>query len=175
VPSAGPLPTLQGERVVLRPARAEADAAAVAAILAEPEAARWWGEEDVAGVREHMLSQPSFVVEIDGSVAGWLHVHEETDPQYPSVAFDIVLASRLHGRGYGREVLRVAIGWFASRGHHRFTIDPAAANEAAIRCYTAVGFKPVGVLRAYERAPDGTWRDGLLMDLLASEFDASAQ
>ena len=28
----------------------------------------------------------------------------------------------------------------------------------------------VGVLRAYERAPDGSWRDGLLMDLLADEL-----
>jgi len=25
-------------------------------------------------------------------------------------------------------------------------------------------------MRRYERAPDGTWRDGLLMDLLADEF-----
>jgi aminoglycoside 6'-N-acetyltransferase len=28
----------------------------------------------------------------------------------------------------------------------------------------------VGVLRSYERAPDGSWRDGLLMDLLADEL-----
>jgi aminoglycoside 6'-N-acetyltransferase len=164
------LPTLEGERLLLRAARADDDAAAVATILAEPEAARWWGEEDLESVREHMRTQPSFIVEVDGEIAGWLHVHEETDPEYPSVAFDIVLTSARHGRGYGREVLRVAIAWFIARGHHRFTIDPAAANEAAIRCYAAVGFKPVGVLRAYERAPDGSWRDGLLMDLLAWEF-----
>jgi aminoglycoside 6'-N-acetyltransferase len=34
-----------------------------------------------------------------------------------------------------------------------------------------VGFRPVGVLREYWRAPGGAWRDGLLMDLLASELD----
>ena len=56
------------------------------------------------------------------------------------------------------------------RGHHRFTIDPAAANARAIRAYEAVGFRPVGVLRRYERGPDGRWRDGLLMDLLAVEL-----
>jgi aminoglycoside 6'-N-acetyltransferase len=39
----------------------------------------------------------------------------------------------------------------------------------AIRCYSAVGFRPVGVMRQYERAPDGRWRDGLLMELLADE------
>jgi aminoglycoside 6'-N-acetyltransferase len=29
------------------------------------------------------------------------------------------------------------------------------------------GFKPVGLMREYWRDPDGVWRDGLLMDLLA--------
>jgi aminoglycoside 6'-N-acetyltransferase len=66
--------------------------------------------------------------------------------------------------------LRPAIDNFAARGHHRFTIDPAAHNEHAIRAYEAVGFRPVGRMRDYERAPDGTWHDGLLMDLLVSEL-----
>jgi len=44
-------------------------------------------------------------------------------------------------------------------------------NDRAIRAYRAVGFGPVGVMRAYERAGDGTWHDNLLMDLLAAEFD----
>ena len=57
----------------------------------------------------------------------------------------------------------------AERGHHRITIDPAVDNEVAIRCYRALGFRPVGVLREYETLPDGTRRDGLLMDLLAAE------
>jgi aminoglycoside 6'-N-acetyltransferase len=28
----------------------------------------------------------------------------------------------------------------------------------------------VGVMRRYERGPDGTWHDGLLMDLLPEEL-----
>ena len=44
-------------------------------------------------------------------------------------------------------------------------------RTAAIRCYAAVGFHPVGVLRRYERDVDGAgWHDGLLMDLLAEEL-----
>ena len=43
-------------------------------------------------------------------------------------------------------------------------------TSAAIRCYAKVGFRPVGVLRRYERGLDGTWHDGLLMDLLADEL-----
>jgi aminoglycoside 6'-N-acetyltransferase len=57
------------------------------------------------------------------------------------------------------------------RGHHRLTIDPAADNEPAIRCYAAVGFRPVGIMRQYERDADGAgWHDNLLMDLLADEL-----
>jgi aminoglycoside 6'-N-acetyltransferase len=41
---------------------------------------------------------------------------------------------------------------------------------AAIRAYEKAGFRPVGVMRSYERGPDGTWHDGLLMELLAEEF-----
>jgi aminoglycoside 6'-N-acetyltransferase len=33
-----------------------------------------------------------------------------------------------------------------------------------------VGFQPVGVLRRYERGPDGSWHDGLLMDLLPEDL-----
>lgn len=49
-------------------------------------------------------------------------------------------------------------------------IDPAADNVAAIRGYGKVGFRPVGIMRQYERGSDGTWHDGLLMDLLAAEL-----
>jgi aminoglycoside 6'-N-acetyltransferase len=33
-----------------------------------------------------------------------------------------------------------------------------------------VGFRAVGIMRDYERGPDGSWHDGLLMDLLKAEF-----
>jgi aminoglycoside 6'-N-acetyltransferase len=39
--------------------------------------------------------------------------------------------------------------------------------------YGKVGFKPVGVMRKYERDASGKWSDGLLMDLLAEEFIGS--
>ena len=33
-----------------------------------------------------------------------------------------------------------------------------------------MGFRPVGVLRQYQRDRFGVWKDGLLMDLLAGEL-----
>ncbi|MEA2220451.1 MAG: aminoglycoside 6-N-acetyltransferase [Solirubrobacteraceae bacterium] len=158
--------TLEGARVLLRRARDD-DRAALGAILREPEVARWWGPFDPETAFDELGS--SFVVVVDGAVAGWLLFEEEDWWQYPHVSFDIALTTALHGRGYGREALRVAIRHFVGRGHHRFTIDPAADNARAIRTYASVGFKPVGVLRAYERR-EGAWHDGLLMDLLADEL-----
>jgi aminoglycoside 6'-N-acetyltransferase len=40
----------------------------------------------------------------------------------------------------------------------------------AIRSYAKVGFRPVGVMRQYERGGDGRFHDGLLMDLLRGEL-----
>lgn len=157
---------LEGSRLLLRRAVSD-DREALGAILSEPDVARWWGPFDPETAFDELDS--SFVIVVDGEVAGWLLFEEEDWWQYRHAAFDIALTSALHGRGYGQEALRVLIRWFIARGHHRFTIDPAADNERAIRTYAALGFKPVGVLRAYE-CRDGAWHDGLLMDLLAEEF-----
>jgi aminoglycoside 6'-N-acetyltransferase len=55
-------------------------------------------------------------------------------------------------------------------GFHRLVIDPEAENEAAIATYRKLGFKPVGVMRQYSRDRFGTWKDGLLMELIEEEF-----
>jgi aminoglycoside 6'-N-acetyltransferase len=166
------LPVLQAERVTLRPI-AEADLEPLADIIREPGVAEWWGEsEEPDRLRENLrMDGAAWAIEVDGELAGWLGFTEETEPEYPSVGLDISLSGRFQGRGLGADALRAAIRWFADeRGHHRFTIDPAATNERAIKAYEGVGYKPVGVLRRYERAPDGSFRDGLLMDLLIEEL-----
>jgi AcrR family transcriptional regulator/RimJ/RimL family protein N-acetyltransferase len=165
-------PPLSGERVLLRPA-GEADVEPLAAILAEPDVARWWGERSPEWVRDELVADgDGWVIEVAGEVAGWLEAYVEPEPEYERVGLDLFLATRFHDQGYGTEVLRLAIAHFTARGHHRFTIDPAAGNERAIRAYAAVGFEPVGVMRGYEREADGSWRDGLLMDLLAGDEPA---
>ncbi|MDO9352956.1 MAG: GNAT family protein [Solirubrobacteraceae bacterium] len=172
MPTAYPLPSLRRGDLVLRPAE-RADADALLEMLAEPAVAEWWGDNTLESVIEEMAG--AFTIEIDGEVAGLLECHEEPDETYPSVAFDIFLGTRFHGRAHGRRALRMAIDHFANHGHHRFTIDPTVGNEPAIRAYAAVGFKPVGTLRAAERSPAGEWRDALLMDLLAWELDPVAE
>ncbi|WP_343076894.1 GNAT family protein [Amycolatopsis sp. La24] len=70
----------------------------------------------------------------------------------------------------GSEAIRVLAQRLFDQGHHRITIDPAAANHRAIHVYEKLGFRRVGILRDYEQGPDGTWHDGLLMDLLKGEL-----
>ena len=163
-------PTLSANGVVLRPA-GERDVDPLAAILAEPAVSRWWGERDADWVRRELVHDgQGWVIVSNDAVVGWLAYWEETDPDYRHVALDIFLTTSLHGRGVARRALRLAIRHFIERGHHRFTIDPALDNQRAIRAYEALGFKRVGVMRSYERGPDGSWHEGLLMDLLAEEF-----
>jgi aminoglycoside 6'-N-acetyltransferase len=165
---------LRGQRVLLRPLD-EADVPRLAEILAEPEVARWWGAWDEQRIRAEILedeeTEPYAVVQ-DGELIGLAIVSEELDPDYRHAALDLSLATSAHGHGLGGETLRVlARHLFTERGHHRLTIDPAAHNTRAIRAYERVGFRAVGMMRLYERGHDGTWHDGLLMDLLAADFE----
>jgi aminoglycoside 6'-N-acetyltransferase len=159
-----PYPMRDGD-LELRRFRPE-DAESLAALFAEPEVKRWWPDSDYD-------RDQGWVVEVDGELAGWVQYEEEPYEWYPSVALDITLTTALHGQGYGRRALRLAIENFVAKGHHRFTIDPAVENERAIRSYAAVGFQPVGVLRSYGRNPEGGWHDGLLMDLIVLDGEWS--
>jgi aminoglycoside 6'-N-acetyltransferase len=171
---AEPLPVLNGERVTLRPLTdADLDVLVLATTL--PGIAEWWGTPDSPErEREGLINDfdgGAFAIEVAGELAGWLGFNEELEPDYKHASLDIFLLPDLQDSGLGPAALRLAIRWLVdARGHHRFTIDPARRNERAIRAYAAVGFKPVGVLRDYERDPDGRWMDGLLMDLLADEL-----
>ena len=53
------------------------------------------------------------------------------------------------GKGAPAPYIRTVCRHLVDRGHHRIVIDPAEANVRAIRCYEAVGFRRVGVLREY--------------------------
>ena len=160
--------------VALRPVNPD-DAAALADILADPTVAPWWGSFDAEKLRRDIIEPPpeiaSFVIEVEGSVAGFIQYSEEKEPDYRHAGIDIAVGSSWQGRGIGPDAIRaLARHLFEERGHHRLTIDPATANERAIRAYERVGFRRVGVMRAYERGPDGVWHDGLLMDLLRGEL-----
>ncbi|HET9253762.1 MAG TPA: GNAT family protein [Pseudonocardiaceae bacterium] len=164
---------LRGARVVLVPVTTD-HVPDLRRILLTPEVRSRWGDEaGPPGWPFDDLSATRFAVVLDGAVIGMVQYGEEEEPAYRHASIDIFLDPLAHGRHLGRD----AVGTLArhlvrDRGHHRLVIDPAADNEAAIRCYSAVGFRPVGVMRRYERDADGAgWHDGLLMDLLAEDLE----
>jgi aminoglycoside 6'-N-acetyltransferase len=159
---------LHGEHVVLRPLT-EADLAQVATIRAQQSVAARWGPPDDAD--EYDGGAVPFAIELDGEVVGLIQYHEEDDPMYRHAGIDLFVSERVQGQGLGTDAVRTLARYLVhERGHHRLTIDPAADNLPAIRAYERVGFRPVGVMRRYERLPGGDWHDGLLMDLLADEL-----
>lgn len=120
---------------------------------------------------EFVADEHTFVIEVDDEVIGAAQFGEVDDPMYRSASIDLYLTTPRHGQGLGSEVVRIlARHLIEERGHHRLTIDPAADNAPAIRAYEKVGFRPVGIMRDYEQGPDGTFHDGLLMEMLASEL-----
>ena len=165
-------PPLSGEHVVLR-ALTDADVPRVAEMNALPEVARWWNPRDSeyleAKVRNEELA--CWVVDVDGQLAGFVQAYEHEHREFRHAGLDLFLHPGLHGRGLGRDVVRTVCRHLVEdRGHHRLVIDPAEANTRAIRCYEAVGFRRVGIMREYwwdhvERR----WANGVLMDLLAGE------
>ncbi len=165
---------LRGETVTLRRA-SQADAPRLLQIFSEPAVAEWWGRWDLERVRREMIDPGDgtvvFVVVLDGETIGLVQFAEENEPDYRHASIDIALHPGWHGRGLGGDTIRtLARHLFHARGHHRITIDPAAHNDRAIRSYERVGFRAVGVMRQYERGPDGSWHGGLLMDLLRDEL-----
>ncbi|MFL5647480.1 MAG: GNAT family N-acetyltransferase [Chloroflexota bacterium] len=166
---------LRGRHVVLRSVE-PADAPALAAILAEPSVARWWGTFGLARVEKDLTGggdpdEEGFTIFADGRLVGYIQAVEEPEPDFRHAGIDLFLATAAQGRGLGPDAITtLATHLIEDRGHHRLTIDPAAENEAAIRAYAKVGFRPVGIMRAYQRMPDGHWVDALLMDLLAEEL-----
>ena len=161
--------------ITLRPPR-PADLDAIAAILAEPTVASWWPRYDRDRIEREFVTDVDddttvYVIEVDGAVAGVIQSWEEPDEEYRHAGMDIAVSTAWHGkdvaiaalRGLGRHLIE-------DLGHHHLTIDPAATNGRAIRCYEKLGYRPVGTLRQNELGADGTFHDTLLMDLVAEDL-----
>jgi aminoglycoside 6'-N-acetyltransferase len=170
---------LVGDRIVLRRVTA-ADLPTLIAILREPAVAARWSAPDDEGDRALLAGEDgdgaeritTWAITLDGAIVGWIAGWEKLEPDYRHAGIDLFVATDHHRKGIGPEAIAlVCRHLFEQAGHHRITIDPAADNVAAIRAYEKVGFRAVGVLRRYERGADGTFHDGLLMDLLPEDLE----
>ncbi len=163
---------LHGERVVLRPIRPD-DKEGLAEMFTLPAIADAWPGDNIGRLESRLEGDDvvGLVVEHEGQVIGFIQYYEEDDPNYRHAGIDVVLHPDWCGQGLGTDAVRtLARHLFDDLGHHRIVIDPRTTNLRAIASYRKVGFRDVGVMRRYERANDGTWHDGLLMDLLRDEL-----
>ena len=156
--------------MILRPL-AEGDEAELRRIHETPEVSRWWDEPADGFPWTDDPEATRLAIEVDGAVAGMIQFGEELEPKYRHATIDLFVDPAFHGRGLGTEAVRRVVRiLIEDRGHHRITIDPAVENTAAIRAYERAGFRPVGVMRAYERdTGGGGWHDGLLMELVVGD------
>jgi aminoglycoside 6'-N-acetyltransferase len=166
-------PTLTSERLTLR-AMTRENVPRVAELRAQPEVARWWpAREDEYLAKK--LDEPDlacWVVELGAEVVGFVQAYEDTSSEYRHAGIDLFLDPAIHGRGLGQEVVRrVARHLLEDGGHHRVITDPAAANARSLRCFEAVGFRRVGILRSYWwDHVEQRWVDGVLLDLLRDDL-----
>lgn len=154
---------IHGDRVALRPIAPE-DRGPLKAIRDEPEVIRWWGEQAAEWPGDDDTVE-EWVVELDGELIGLVQFWEEPDEDYRHADIDILLATKVHGQGWGSDTMRAVIRYLTEqRGHHRLTLTTWPHNARAIHLYEKVGFRKVGVTRQSERGADGTWHDELLME-----------
>jgi aminoglycoside 6'-N-acetyltransferase len=162
---------LRGQKVLLRPVAA-ADADRLRAIVAAPEVGAWWGSQPASFPMDDDPDSVRFTILLEDRIAGLIQFSEESEPDYRHASVDLFMDPALHSQGLGTDALETLCRYLVEqRRHHRITIDPAADNAAAIRCYEKAGFRPVGVMRSAWRDPDSVWRDVLLMERVEPPAD----
>ena len=129
----------------------DADVPELSRIIATPEVARWWDER--IAVEEDDGDATHLTIEIGGKVAGFVQYGEETDAEVPPRQHRHLRrsrAARARLRHPRDRAARAAPGRGArpSPDHDR---PGRRTTRPAIRAYEKAGFRPVGVMRRYER------------------------
>lgn len=180
-----PLPTLRGDRVIVRWSR-ESDIDDRLCYPIDPE------EEDGYGLswrrewdgrryhsREHLTGDRgpraagtySWAIECEQRCSGGVRLVVDVDQHCASYSVGVFVAA-LRGRVLGREVTRLVVAWaFEVLGVHRIQLEVLASNRRVIDCYLACGFRREGVRRQAQLYPGG-WQDFVLMGLLRPEYAA---
>ena len=178
-----PLPTLRGERVILRaPRETDVDDRLRHPIDPEEEdgyGSAWRREWDGRRyhTREYLTADRgpaapgdyTWAVEYDGHSIGGAGLRVDADQHCATYTVGLFVAAA-RGQGLGREVTRLVLAWaFDVLGVHRIQLEVLAGNHRAISCYLACGFRREGVRREAELYPDG-WKDFIMMGVLRSEY-----
>ena len=174
---------LTGDRVTLRPVRPDDHEQLYAWRL---DLATWGDQTDVAPhpmtfeeyrqSKEDAARTPdkgvSWTAEVDGTLVGSASMFA-FDELARHAEVGLTFGPEHRGKGYGRETLRLLLDFgFTHRNLHRVWLECSAANERAIRCYTAAGFTEEGRLREHAWI-NGRYVDVVRMAVLRAEWEAA--
>jgi RimJ/RimL family protein N-acetyltransferase len=177
------LPTLEGERVILRgflesdiddrlrhPIDPEEEDGYGSSWRREWDSRRYHTREGLTRDRSRPDSSTYiWAIEYDSRCIGSARLVIDRDQHSASYSVGVFVAN-LRGRGLGREVTQLVLAWaFGVLGVHRVELQVLAGNRRAINCYVACGFRQEGVRREAELYPDG-FKDFIIMGLLQSEY-----
>ena len=126
----------------------------LAAWLAQPHNAQWWGDDAEASVAEIRAAMDSvdtepLIVELDGRPIAYLqsydpHLedgHPYQDQPFGTLGLDISIGpAELVGIGHGSAIIAQFCDTLFAEGTPRIVIDPDPANKRAIRAYEKAGF-----------------------------------
>jgi RimJ/RimL family protein N-acetyltransferase len=169
---------LSGERVVLRPFRPE-DVEPFWRARLDP---MTWAQTTESPLVPQTLAEyrarydaPStdtsaqFAVDVDEVLVGRAALFSVDDLARSGEVGLSVLPGH-QGKGYGRDVLRVLLGYgFRSRNLRRIHLQTLASNEPALRAYRAAGFVEEGRRREHAWV-EGRYDDVVLMSVLRPEW-----
>lgn len=136
-----------------------------------PEPLAAWEKEFDKRLDEQEKSR--FVIEVDGTVIGDIHLHGWKNPRAGTVEMAVGIYDPGYvGKGYGRDAIAVFLDWcFRIQNYRRVLLHTSATNERAIRAYRACGFVEEGRMRADDYV-DGHYVDTLVMGILRAEWEA---
>lgn len=102
----------------------------------------------------------TFAIEVAGTLVGRCGMFTFDDVAR-NAEVGLGLGPDHRGKGYGREVLGLLLDYgFTYRNLHRIWLQCSAANERAIRSYTAAGFVEEGRMREH------AWINGAYVDMV---------
>lgn len=178
-----PLPTLRGERVILREGRdsdvedrlrhpidPEEEDGYGSSWRREWDGRRYHTREDLAARQgPAMPGAYNWAVEHEGHSIGSAGLRVDADQHCAAYTVGLFVAG-LRGQGLGQEITRLVLAWaFTVLGVHRVELEVLASNSRAIGCYRACGFRQEGIRRQAGLYPDG-WKDFIVMAMLQSEY-----
>ena len=185
-PHAQQLPTLDGERVRLRPL-SERDVPALVAVFGDPVVTRYWStpalrDEAAAAellaqiqtrARERFSFQWGIARRSDDELLGTCSLYRlDFENRRSEVGF--ALGQAHWGRGYGSEAVRLAVAYaFDVLRFERLEADVDPRNAASLRSLERLGFSREGYLRERYHV-NGEAQDSVLLGLLRREWQQPA-